>query len=145
MLKLKIVTPERVMLETEADSVSLPTSQGEITILPNHIPLVSNLDPGELRYKIGAKEEYFAVSGGFVEVKKTHEVIVLADAAEFGHEIDVSRAERAREKAQRFLTEVRHDQNAYANAAANLQKHLVRIRVAKKHRSRNQPDIHTGY
>lgn len=132
------------MLETEADSVSVPTEMGEITILPNHIPLVANLVPGEIKYKHKGREDFFAVSGGFVEVRKNHEVIVLADTAEFGHEIDIERAEKAREQARFFMQQHVHDQKTHAAAAASFRKHLVRIRVAQKHRSRRQPDIHTS-
>src|SRR5690348_8828928 len=110
MIRLKIVTPERVVLETEVDSVTLTTQSGVITVLPNHIPLVSNLAPGEVHYKKAGQEELLAISGGFVEVKSGNEVLLLADSAEFGHEIDLTRAEAARAKAQRFLTEVPHDQ-----------------------------------
>ena len=145
MIKFKIVTPERVLVDTEVDSVSVPTQMGEITILPNHIPLVSNLAPGEMRYRKGGDEQFFAVSGGFVEVKKDHQVIVLADAAEFGHEIDIDRAEIARERASKFITQVYHDEKALADASANLQKQLVRIRIGRKHRTKSGPDIHTGY
>ena len=145
MIKFKIVTPEREVLETEADSVTLPTQMGEITILPQHMPLVANLAPGEMRYRKGGKEEFFAVSGGFVEVKKNHEVIVLADTAEFGHEIDVDRAEQARERANKFINESYKDQKTLADASASLQKQLARIRVARKHRTKSGPEIHTGY
>src|SRR4051812_36398896 len=110
MIHFKIVTPERVLLETEADSVSLPTPLGEITVLPHHIPLVSNLEAGELRYKKGDHLEHFAISGGFVEVKSNNELVVLADTAEFGHEIDVERASQAREKAKLLMQTSYHDE-----------------------------------
>jgi len=141
MLKFKIVTPERVMLETEVDSVSLPTPLGEITILPHHMPLVSSLAPGELKYKKAAQDDFFAVSGGFVEVKKNGEVIVLADTAEFGHEIDEQRAEAARRRARELMKGLRHDQQAHASAAAIIEKNLARLRVARKHRSKNTPHL----
>ena len=143
-MHLKIVTPERIVLETEIDSVTLPTQMGEITILPNHIPLVSNLAAGEMRYKHGEKEEFFAVSGGFVEVRKNHEVVVLADTAEFGHEIDLNRAEQARQRAHEIMSKSYNDHKALADASAALQKHLVRIKVAHKHRSKNKPNIETN-
>ncbi|HEX5429746.1 MAG TPA: F0F1 ATP synthase subunit epsilon [Patescibacteria group bacterium] len=145
MIHFKIVTPEREVLDAEADSVTLPTQMGEITILPNHIPLVANLAPGEMRFRRGTAEESFAVSGGFVEVKKNHEVVVLADTAERGHEIDLDRAERARERASKFINESYKDQKSLADASASLQKHLARIRVARKHRTKSGSAIHTNY
>lgn len=141
MLKFKIVTPERVLVETEVDSVTLPTQTGEITVLQNHIPLVSSLAAGEVKYKTAGKESFFAVSGGFIEVKKNHEVVVLADTAEFGHEIDEHRAEQARAKAQELMKGSYHDQKTLANASALLEKNLARLKVARKHRSRSQPRL----
>ncbi|OGE74115.1 MAG: ATP synthase F1 subunit epsilon [Candidatus Doudnabacteria bacterium RIFCSPLOWO2_02_FULL_42_9] len=134
-MKFKIVTPERIMVETEADSLTLPTTMGEITVLPHHIPLVASLVAGEISYKHGGKSDFFAVSGGIIEVKKNNEVVVLADTAEFGHEIDVERAEAAKEAARKLMTEGARDQKTYAGAAAVFQKHLTRLKVAHKHRS----------
>jgi F-type H+-transporting ATPase subunit epsilon len=141
---LKIVTPDRVLLEQEIDSVTVPTQTGEITILKNHIPLVSNLKPGELKFATGSDEQYFAVSGGFVEVRDNGEIIVLADTAEFGHEIDPDRAEKARETAQQMMQENYHDEQASADAVALLEKNLVRLRVAKKHRTRTGINLESG-
>jgi F-type H+-transporting ATPase subunit epsilon len=143
MVKFKIVTPERVLLETEVDSVTLPTQMGEITVLPDHVPLVASLKSGEVKYKIGGQESFFAVSGGFIEVKKNHEVVVLADTAEFGHEIDEHRAEQARQKAHELMRGSYHDQKSHATASAILEKNLARLKVARKHRS-HTPNIHTN-
>ena len=85
MINFKIITPERIMLETEADSLTVPTELGEITILKNHLPIVANLVPGEIKFKKGGQEQFFAVSSGVIEVRENNNVVVLADAAEFGH------------------------------------------------------------
>jgi F-type H+-transporting ATPase subunit epsilon len=143
-MKLKIVTPERVLLEQDIDSVTVPTQTGEITILKNHIPLVSNLKPGELKFATGNDEQYFAVSGGFVEVRDTGEVIVLADTAEFGHEIDPDRAEKARQTAQQMMQENYHDEQASADAVALLEKNLARLRVSRKHRTKTGRNLESG-
>lgn len=140
-MKFKIATPERVLLDLEVDSLTLPTSLGEITILPGHVPLVANLAPGEIRYRHQGKQDFFAVSGGVLEVKKNNEVIVLADTAEFGHEIDVQRAEEARERAKRVMIEGVKDEESFAAAAAMLEKNLTRLRIAKKHRTHTHPHI----
>jgi F-type H+-transporting ATPase subunit epsilon len=143
-MKLKIVTPDRVLLEQEIDSVTVPTQTGEITILKNHIPLVSNLKPGELKFATGNDEQYFAVSGGFVEVRDTGEVIVLADTAEFGHEIDPDRAEKARQTAQQMMQDNYHNEQASADAVALLEKNLARLRVARKHRTKTDKNLESG-
>ena|ERR1700733_2081929 len=134
-MKFKIATPEKVVLEAEVDSLTLPTTLGEITILKNHIPLAANLVAGEIRYKSAGHEDFFAVSGGIVEVKGHNEIVVLADSAEFGHEIDMERAEQARIAAQKLMSEVHADERAFADASAVFQRNLARLRVAKKHRS----------
>ena len=135
-MKFKIATPERIMLETDADSITLPTTSGEITVLPHHIPLVSALAAGEIKYKVANRENFFAVSGGIIEVKKTGEVVVLADTAEFGHEIDIERAEVAREAALKLMSEASKNEKTYAEASAVFQKNLIRLNVARKHHSR---------
>ncbi len=141
MIKFKLATPERVLLDTEVESLTLPTQMGEITILPNHIPLVSNLHHGEIRYKTGKTQEFFAVSGGVVEVRKNHEVVVLADTAEFGHEIDLKRAEEARDRAKQLMLEKAGEPEAFQEAAASFGRNLARIKVAHKHHTHKKPHI----
>lgn len=138
-LRLKVATPERVLYDGSVTQVSLPTPMGEITILPNHIPLVSVVSPGELRIKIDGHETPLAVSSGVVEI--SHNVItVLADTAERVEEIDVQRAEEAKARAQQVMAERVSDQE-YATAAGSLERHLVRIRLAKKYQHRGQHGI----
>jgi len=144
MIKFKIATPERVMLDIEVASLTLPTTTGEITILPNHIPLVSNLNAGEIRYRAEGKDQFFAISGGIVEIKPGNQVVVLADTAEFGHEIDEKRAEEARERAKKAMSETFGDDRAFASAAAGLEKHLVRLRIARKHRTHTNRNLESG-
>lgn len=138
-LKFKIVTPEREVFADEVDSISLPTSQGEITVLPNHIPLVSNLVAGELIVRKGPDVTPMAISGGFVEVRKGNEIIVLADTAERFHEIDEARADEARKRAEKLLTERRADDVDYAALASKIEKELSRLRVAKKYAHMRRP------
>ena len=103
-IKLKIVTPERTVYESEIDQLTLPTQEGEITVLPNHIPLISVLAPGELIAKADGEEITMAVSGGMVEVRR-NEITILADTAERAEEIDLKRAEEARERAEKLKEE----------------------------------------
>lgn len=102
MLKLEIVTPEKRVLKTEVDSVTLPTASGEAGILPSHAPLISALKPGILTYTTKGSSEKLAVSGGFVEVN-SNSVSVLAETAETAEEIDVEAARLARDEAEKAL------------------------------------------
>lgn len=132
-IKFKIVTPERTVFEGEIDQVSLPTADGEITVLPFHIPLISVLAAGELTIKKGEEEIAMAVSGGIVEVRK-NEMTILADTAERAEEIDIKRAEEAKARAEKLKKEkIRLDETEYATAATLLERSLARIKVAKKH------------
>ncbi len=135
-IKFKIVTPEHTVYESEIDQVTLPTQDGEITVLPNHIPLISVLTSGELVAKKGGEEIAMAVSGGMIEVRR-NEITILADTAERAEEIDLARAEEARQKAEKLKGEkIRSDETDYATAAAILEKNLARIKVARKHLTR---------
>ena len=134
-IHLKITTPERVVLADDVNEVILPTTMGEIGILPHHIPLVAVLAPGEIRVKKDKEELLLAVSGGFIEVQPTR-VIVLADTAEHAEEIDEQRAEEAKKRAEELRTTKRADATDFALVASKLEKELARLKVARKHRSR---------
>ncbi len=137
-IRFKIVTPERTVVDEEVYQVTLPVEEGEVTILPDHIPYIGALKAGEilLRKENGAGEESLATSGGFVEF---HDNIlsILADTAERAEEIDVVRAEEARKRAEELnASEVVLDAEAYARTAALIEKEMARIRVARKHHSK---------
>lgn len=135
-IAFELTTPERVVLKTTFDSVTIPTQEGEITVLPGHIPLVSNLAPGVLTVRKGNEEEYLAVSGGFIEYQQGDRLIVLADTAERAEELDLKKIEEARERAQKLLTEKRHAEDiSSVSAVAALERELARIKVIQRHRS----------
>ncbi len=137
-LKLKIVTPERIVFEDTVDSVTATTQMGEITVLPNHVPLVANLQAGELRVRTNGDEQFLVASTGFLEVRSGHEVIVLADTAERVEELELEKIAEAKERARVLLEEKRNiDDVAFADAAALLERELARERVVirrKKYR-----------
>jgi F-type H+-transporting ATPase subunit epsilon len=134
-MKFQIITPERVVFSDEVDQVSLMTTTGEITILPHHIPLVTVLKPGELRYKKDNEEQAIAVSGGFAEVKRDSSLTILADTAERATEIDLTRAEAARDRALKTMQEGIHADHAqFALLQASLEKALNRLKVGNKYR-----------
>lgn len=135
-IKFEIATPERVVLKEEILQVTVPTQEGEITVLPKHSPLVSILKPGVLELKkLDGEIEIISVSGGFVEVL-LNKVIILADTAERAEEIDIERAEEARKRAEESLKDIRSvDASQFAQLAAQIEKELARVRSAKKWRS----------
>jgi F-type H+-transporting ATPase subunit epsilon len=134
-LTLQIITPERVVFsEQGVESVTLPGSEGELTILPSHAPLMTALDPGPLLFRKGGQEVDVALSGGFLEVRDD-KVIVLADTAERSDEIDAARAEQARREAAEALA-TREGEIDVAAAMAALMRAQARIRVIERRRRR---------
>lgn len=134
-LSIQIVTPERIVFEGDADSVSVMTEEGEITVLPNHIPLVSLLRAGEMRLKNNGAESLLAVSTGVLEVKAGSKIIILADTAERSEELELQKIEEAKKLAQQRLEEARKQNDvSYVDAAAHLERELARYRVAMKHK-----------
>ena len=131
-IRFKIATPERVVYESEVDSVTCPTEMGEVTILPNHIPLVANLKAGELKTLQDGQEKFFALSGGFLEVRPQNEIVVLADAAEASEEIDTARAEEARQRAKKLMAQELRSEEEYATTMSALERSLARLKVAKR-------------
>ncbi|MFA6991756.1 MAG: F0F1 ATP synthase subunit epsilon [Candidatus Gracilibacteria bacterium] len=132
-MELKIVTPEKIAYESTVEAVSIPTVEGEITVLPGHIPIISAIKSGELKIKIDGKEEYFAITRGVAEVDGQR-ITILTDAAERADEIDEKRAEEARKKAKEMMSKTKVDEEGYADAVAQLERALSRMRIAKKKR-----------
>jgi F-type H+-transporting ATPase subunit epsilon len=130
-IRLRIVTPSRLVLDEEVDEVTAPGELGEFGVLPNHIAFLSTLVPGELSYKQGSSKVTLAISGGYAEVLD-NVMTVLAPAAEFGWEIDMARAERARERAEKQLAELNREEKDWEAAQAAMQVAQVRIQVASR-------------
>jgi F-type H+-transporting ATPase subunit epsilon len=131
-LNLQIVTAEHTVFDGEVDFVLAPGSEGVLGILPKHAPLLSALKPGELHYRKGNDETALAIGGGFIEILN-NKVIVLADSAERSEEIDLSRAEEARKRAERLLTErSKLSTEDLMMAEASLRRALARIDVARR-------------
>jgi len=126
-INFKIATPERVVFKDKVDSVTLPTKQGEITVLPNHVPLISVLQAGEIVVRTGDKEFSMSVSGGFLEVLST-KTVVLADRAERSEEIDIERAEAAMKRARDLREQKSSDVREFAKLSAQIEKELVRVK-----------------
>lgn len=136
-IHLQLVTPERTVLSEEVASLVCPTTEGQITILPGHVALISTLESGELVAKNGGEPYNIHVAGGFVQVQPGgKEIIILADSAEHFYEIDIARAEEAKALAEKTLKEQKLSDEEYAFTAALIQKNLSRINIARKHAHR---------
>ena len=133
-LRLDVVTAERVVYSDEVELVVAPGIEGELGILPYHAPLMTMLQPGEMRIRKDGEETYLAVSGGFLEVRPDR-VIILADTAERAEEIDTSRAEDARRRAEEQLKQqLPHADMASTEAA--LRRSLARLKVSTRRRKK---------
>jgi len=134
-IKFEIVTPERVVLKQEALQVTVPTTSGEITILPDHIPLVSILQPGVIEVKrVDNIIEIMSVSGGFIEVLKD-KIVILADTAERAEELNEERIKEAQKRAEELKKTAKAiDDVEFADVSARLEKELARLRAVNKWR-----------
>ncbi len=127
---LKLVTPSRLLLEQEVDEVTVPGALGEMGVLPNHITFLTTRDIGEMSFKAGADRVRLALGGGYAEVLN-NEMTVLANAAEYAVEIDVERAQSARERAEKNMEELNPEDQEFIATQAALRRALVRIQVAE--------------
>ncbi len=139
-VRLRIVTADALIFDEEADLVIAPGGAGELGIQARHIPIVTTLKPGELRIEQQQVEKVFAVSGGFLEVRNEEEgsaAIVLATAAEPAENIDVARAEAARQRAQERLAQREANVDA-VRAEAALMRAMARLKVVEQYNVRRQ-------
>jgi F-type H+-transporting ATPase subunit epsilon len=136
-LKLDIVTAERVVYSEDVDAVIAPGVEGQLGILPHHAPLMTILQAGELLVRRGGDEDTLAISGGFLEVRPDR-VIILADSAERAEEIDVDRAEAARQRAEQRLADRKVAGLDETRAEAALRRAVARLSVAEKTKRRRK-------
>lgn len=140
-IQLKIVTPERLILEEIVDQVTLPTTEGEITILPDHIPLVAGLKSGDIVALKNDEHIPMAVVGGFIEVKKDKDdttlVAVLADFAEHIAELDDQAISKAKARAEELRKLAQNKEVIdYEHFATELERTLTRVKIADKWRTK---------
>lgn len=131
-LLCEIVTPERIVYTNEVEMIVVPTIDGEIGILPLHVPLVGALKPGEVRIKFGDTTEWFAVSAGYIQVHED-KVIILADEACVASQIDVERARQAKVLAEQRLAELVTRDDEYDDIERELKWAEVQIAVGSAH------------
>jgi F-type H+-transporting ATPase subunit epsilon len=136
-LTLEIVTPDRALARETVDEVVVPGSEGELGVLPGHTPLLATLRVGELWYRQGQERHYLAIAFGFVEVLPDR-VTVLAQIAERAEDIDVVRAERAKQRAEERLgTPAARGDLDFERARIAMMKSLIRLQVASRTRMRS--------
>ncbi len=130
-LLLEIVTPERLLLKEEVDEIQVPGANGYLGILPGHAPLISQLRVGELTFKKDKIAHSFSIINGYCEVLP-EKVVILAEKAEKAEEIDVSRAEASKERAEKRLADLSSPEVDFKRAELSLERALIRLQVAKK-------------
>lgn len=128
---LEIVTPARLVVRETVEEAQIPVKGGYIGVLPGHTPLLAEMGIGELSYRIDNREHSCTAIGGFVEVLADR-VIVLADRAERAEEIDVPRAQAARDRAQKRLANANDPNTDWKRAEEALQRAETRLAVAAK-------------
>ena len=141
LLKLKVVTPERLILEEMVEAVTLPTTGGELTILPNHIPIIIGLASGDIVAKIGDEYLPMAVTGGFLEVNKDEDgntlVVILADFAEHVGDLSDDKIREAKERSEELRKQMENKGTVdFEHFAAELERSLTRVKIADKWRTR---------
>jgi F-type H+-transporting ATPase subunit epsilon len=132
-LKLSVVSQEREMLSTDIDSLTAQTTQGEVTILPGHIPLFAQLETGVLVYRQGKDEHTMIVSKGFLDVAPHNEIVVMVDTAVAARDISEQKAQQAIEAARATMLNSK-DKQELIMAEASLRRAMLELKVAKKSR-----------
>lgn len=133
-LHLKIVTPEKLLVDEEVSQVNVSTEQGEIGILPHHANLMAKLEPGELVIKKNGKVESLAVGDGFLQVSN-NTLTIMTDLATYAVDIDERAVEEAKKRAEAALSQTLSDEE-YAETLANLEKSLAQLRIKRRHKVR---------
>lgn len=135
MLHAQIITPDGSIFDGDADAISLPTPDGEITVLPHHIPLISIVVPGTIIVRQGKKEQVFSVSRGVIEVDGKS-LRILADTADRAEELQEAAVAHAKSAAEQLLQEKRQDEEGFAEATAIMERELARLSTIRKLRAR---------
>jgi F-type H+-transporting ATPase subunit epsilon len=141
-LELQIVTPDRMIVQERVDEVQIPGAEGYFGVLPGHTPLLASLAVGELWYRKGQDKTYFAIAFGFAEVLPDR-VTILARLAERAEDVDISRAEASRRRAEERLAQPKGDVDL-ERARVALMKAVTRIQVSGRAGARRSRDAVRG-
>jgi len=129
-IQLEVVTPEKMVVKVAVEEVQIPGKNGYLGILPGHAPLITELAVGEITYRSGGNAYYLSVAWGFAEILPD-KVTILAETAERPDEIDVKRAQAARERAQEHLKTGKTESD-FTRAENELQRAETRLQVAER-------------
>lgn len=133
-LLLEIITPQKTIFKDEVSEVVIPTVNGEIAILPNHVNLISQVSSGEVIVKKNSVTTSIAIAGGFLEIND-NKISVLADYAVRTEDIEVTQAQEAKKRAEKAIQEKSSDKD-FKIAQGELLKAILELRIATKHRKR---------
>ena len=132
-LALDIIAPIKVVLSEEVDEVTLPTIDGEITVLPNHVNLLTKIASGEMIIRKGTKTDLFAITGGFLEITNNH-VNVLSDYAVHAEDIEIAKVEEAKTRAEKAMKE-KQTVKDYEELQDEIRKSVLQLKVARRHKA----------
>ncbi len=132
-LFLDIITPTKVVLSEEIDELTIPTVNGEISVLPNHVDLLTKIIPGEMIIKKNNKTEPFAIAGGFIEITNNH-INVLADYATHVDDIEIAKVEEAKQRAEKAMKE-KDKELEYEQLQDDIRMAALQLKVVRKHKS----------
>ncbi len=138
-LHLEIITPIKIVYKEDVDQVTIPTVTGEITVLPNHVSMLSQIAAGIMVVKKGNQTTEMAITGGFLEIAN-NTVSILSDYAIKGEDVSVAEAEEAKKRAERMIQE-RGTEHDFRVAEGELQKAILQLRVANKMKHRRHTQV----
>ncbi|MCH7951862.1 ATP synthase F1 subunit epsilon [Patescibacteria group bacterium] len=140
LFSLEIITQETVIYQDTAESVTAPASEGEVTILAHHAPLFSKIDPGQITIRKGEQKLAMVTGTGFIDVSPDNKVTILVDSATRLDEIDIRRAEEAKQRADELLNQKdKLSRTEILRAEASLRKAVLELKVSRTRRRRAQP------
>lgn len=134
-MHLEIVTPEKIVYSEEIDELTVPTTQGEITILPEHVSLVTRVTEGEMKVKIKGKSHFLAVTGGFLQIAD-NKITILAEYAVRSDDINTQKVLDAKKRAEEALKNKREDMSDrdFAIAESEMRRALLELKISTKRR-----------
>ncbi len=135
MIHVHIITPDDTIFDGEVESLTLPTADGEITVLGGHVPLITVLAPGTVIARKEKEEWFFACSKGVIEIDGKS-IRVLADTADRGEKLEEAAVEAAKSRAEKLASEKRGDQEGFAEASALIEREIARMATIKRLRAR---------
>ena len=139
-MHLEVITPEKIIFSDEIEELIAPTVNGEIAILPNHVNILTQLEPGELTIKAKNKTLHLAVTGGFLQIAK-NQISLLSDFAVRSEDIDAKKALEAQQRAEKKMKEEKENlsEQEFATVQADFRRAIAELKVARRRRGSPGP------